>query len=112
MSATLSLSARGRVAALSRSRSADDPELIDARRDLAEAKITAAIERVVADAPPLTSEQRDRLHRIIDGAQPTVLHVSEELRDRMADWADDVQPVLAEADAVQAQLAAAKAATR
>lgn len=67
MSATLSLSARGRVAALSRSRTADDPELIDARRDLAEAKITAAIERVVADAPPLTIEQRDRLHRIIDG---------------------------------------------
>ncbi|ROP64703.1 hypothetical protein EDF24_2435 [Curtobacterium sp. PhB130] len=83
-----------------------------AQRELAEAKITAAIERAVADAPPLTSEQRDRLHRIIDGAQPTVLHVSDELRDRMADWADDVAPVLAEADAVQAEFAAAKAATR
>lgn len=112
MSATLPLSARNRVAALSRSRSANDPDLIDARRDLAEAKITAAIERAVADAPPLTSEQRDRLHRIIDGAQPTVLHVFDETRERMAQWADDVQPVLAEADAVQAEFAAAKAATR
>jgi hypothetical protein len=52
---------RGRVAALTRSRNADDPELLDARQKLATEQISQYIERTVAVAPPLTSEQRDWL---------------------------------------------------
>lgn len=59
--------ARARIAALSRSREPDDPALIEARRDLAEASIQAYIERTVAAAPPLTSEQRDRLALLLRG---------------------------------------------
>lgn len=59
------LSARGRVASLSRSRTADDPEFIAAKRDLAAVKIQQYIERVVADAPPLTDAQRSRLAALL-----------------------------------------------
>jgi len=37
------------------------PRVQDARRDLAEAKLQAYIERTVASGPPLSPEQRDRL---------------------------------------------------
>jgi hypothetical protein len=37
------------------------PQVQDARRDLAEAKLQAYIERTVASAPKLSPEQRDRL---------------------------------------------------
>lgn len=47
------------------SRRGDDEAATDARRDLAAAKIAAYIEKIVADAPPLTDEQRDRLSAII-----------------------------------------------
>lgn len=65
MSSSGTLSARGRVASLSRSRATDDPEFIDARRDLASEKIAQYIERVVADAPPLTDAQRSRLAALL-----------------------------------------------
>lgn len=65
MSSSGTLSARGRVASLSRSRNADDPEFIDAKRDLASEKIAQYIERVVADAPPLTDAQRSRLAALL-----------------------------------------------
>jgi hypothetical protein len=52
---------RARVAALSRSRAETDPELVEARRDLAADVLADHITRVVAAAPPLTREQRDRL---------------------------------------------------
>lgn len=52
---------RARVAALSRSRSADDPDLIDARRNLRAERLAIAIRRAVDQAPPLTDEQRHRL---------------------------------------------------
>ncbi len=39
-----------------------------ARRDLAEEKIKANIERTVASAPELTPEQCDRLARLLRGA--------------------------------------------
>lgn len=46
-----------------------DPERISAaRRDLAAAKIQQYVERVVAEAPPLTPEQADRLAAILRGA--------------------------------------------
>ena len=63
MSETLAL--RGRVASLSRSRSATDPDLVNARRDLAAAKLDAYIQKVVAEAPPLTDEQRDRIAALL-----------------------------------------------
>jgi hypothetical protein len=68
MSAT-PLQARARVAALTRSRSIDDPEMVDARRDLAEANLTSYVERIVADAPPLTSEQIARITAALGGAR-------------------------------------------
>ena len=54
-------SPRARIAALSRSRPADDPDLVEARRDLHAARLAEHITRVVDAAPPLTDEQRDRL---------------------------------------------------
>lgn len=60
---------RGRVGALSRSRAANDPELLDARRELAAANLEQYIARVVATAPPLTSEQQERLAGLLRSAQ-------------------------------------------
>lgn len=60
-------SQRGRVAALSRSRAADDPEYCAARRDLAATSIAEYAKKVVAKAPPLTAEQRDRIAAILRG---------------------------------------------
>ncbi len=52
---------RARLASLTRSRTADDPDLVAARRDLRAARLEDHIARVVAEAPPLTNEQRERL---------------------------------------------------
>lgn len=61
-------SARGRIAALSRDRSPNDPELIDARRSLSAANLESYILKTVRTAPPLTSEQRDRIAALLGGA--------------------------------------------
>lgn len=58
---------RARVAALSRSRSINDPDLVAAKRDLREARLAAYIQRTVDEAPPLTPEQRDRLALLLRG---------------------------------------------
>lgn len=58
---------RARVASLSRSRPPDDPDLERARRDLRAARLEDYIKRTVAVAPPLTSEQRDRLALLLRG---------------------------------------------
>lgn len=42
-------------------RSGDPDKIADARRDLAAAKLHAYVEKVVNEAPPLTTEQRTRL---------------------------------------------------
>lgn len=39
----------------------DAPELVHARQHLAEEKIREFVERAVAQAPPLTADQRERL---------------------------------------------------
>jgi hypothetical protein len=52
---------RARVAALSRGRTPDDPDLLTAKRDLAAAKLADYISRTVSAAPPLSPDQRDRL---------------------------------------------------
>lgn len=53
--------ARGRVAGLSRDRAPGDPALIEAKRDLAAANIDQFVKRALATAPPLTSEQAERI---------------------------------------------------
>lgn len=58
---------RARIAALSRSRAKDDPELLDAQRRLRAACLAEHIKRAVDAAPPLTSEQRDQLARLLRG---------------------------------------------
>ncbi len=52
---------RARVAALSRSRTPDDPDFLAAKRDLRAARAEDYIRQLVDSAPPLTPEQRDRL---------------------------------------------------
>ncbi len=67
---------RARVAALSRDRAPDDPELVAAREALADARrrastvlraerLAKAINKTVAEAPPLTDEQRARLAALL-----------------------------------------------
>ncbi len=58
---------RARVAALSRSRQPDDPDLVDAKLDLREQKLAQYIARVVDAAPPLSATQRDRLAALLRG---------------------------------------------
>ena len=56
---------RARVASLSRSRTTDDPDLINARVSLRAARLEDYVQRVVAEAPPLTPEQRDRIAALL-----------------------------------------------
>jgi len=58
---------RAKVAALSRSRTPDDPELLDAKRRMHALRLEEHVRRVVAEAPPFTAAQRDRLVTIIRG---------------------------------------------
>lgn len=56
---------RARIAGLTRSRQADDPELVEARRRLRTERTAAYIEKVLAEAPPLTDEQRTKLAELL-----------------------------------------------
>lgn len=56
---------RARVAALSRSRAESDPDLVKARATLKAAKLEEYVARAVADAPPLSDEQRARIAAIL-----------------------------------------------
>lgn len=58
---------RAKVAALTRSRTPDDPELLDARRNLRAERLAEHVAKVVAEAPPLTPEQRHRITAILRG---------------------------------------------
>ncbi|HEV8174337.1 MAG TPA: hypothetical protein VGP91_11890 [Actinoplanes sp.] len=58
-------SERARYASLTRSRPADDPDLLAARRDLRAARAEDYIQKVVAGAPPLTPEQIQRLRDLL-----------------------------------------------
>lgn len=58
---------RARVASLSRSRSATDPELVAARRNLKAARLEEYVSQVVSEAPPLTPEQIDRVSVLLRG---------------------------------------------
>jgi hypothetical protein len=61
--------ASSKLAITTRYKGADSPEAIEARRDLAAIKIESYVERVVADAPPLTSEQTARITAALGGAR-------------------------------------------
>jgi hypothetical protein len=56
-----------RIAALSRDRAPDDPELVDARRSLTEAKLVDHVQRVRDGTPKLTDEQLDRIAGLLRG---------------------------------------------
>ncbi len=56
---------RARIAALSRSRAADDPELIEARRNLRATRLAAHVAKALEAAPPLTVEQRQGIARLL-----------------------------------------------
>lgn len=58
---------RNRLAAMERWHGPDDPRTINARRDHKAEALAAHIARVVAEAPPLTHEQRDRLAVLLRG---------------------------------------------
>lgn len=55
--------ARARLAA--RTRHYPDGDHAEARRDLAAANIQAYVQRVIAAAPPLTNEQREKLAMLL-----------------------------------------------
>lgn len=59
---------RATIAALSRSRKSDDPDLIAARQRLKAAKLEEYVARVVAEAPPLTDEQKHRIASLLGAA--------------------------------------------
>ena len=56
---------RAQVATLSRSRTADDPDLVEARRNLRAARLEAHIEKALADAPALSDQQLERIARLL-----------------------------------------------
>jgi hypothetical protein len=61
---------RAVVASLSRcvatgERPADDPELLEARRNLKAVGLEEHVAKVVAEAPPLTDEQRTRISALL-----------------------------------------------
>lgn len=59
---------RAQVAALSRDRAPDDPELIEARRNLRAVRLADHVEKALADDPPLTTDQRLSIARLLTGA--------------------------------------------
>jgi len=56
---------RAKVAALSRSRNSNDPELVEARQKLKALKLEEYVSKVVAQAPPLTAEQADKIAALL-----------------------------------------------
>jgi hypothetical protein len=56
---------RARVAGITLKRGADDPEVEMARRDLEVSKLADHIQRVLAQAPPLTGQQRAKLAELL-----------------------------------------------
>jgi hypothetical protein len=56
---------RAKLANLCRDRQPDDPEIATARLNLRAEMLAAHVAEVVAKAPPLTAEQRDRIAAIL-----------------------------------------------
>lgn len=62
---------RAQLAALSRDRAADDPELIAARRNLRAARLRDHVVKALTDAPPLSDEQRVSIARLLTSPAAT-----------------------------------------
>jgi hypothetical protein len=58
---------RSRLARLSKTHAPDSPLVLEARRDFRAARLEDYIAKTVAEAPPLTDEQRDRLAVLLRG---------------------------------------------
>jgi hypothetical protein len=56
---------RARLARRSQDLAADDPELEDMRRDLRAMRLEEHVAKIVADWPPLTDEQLDRVAALL-----------------------------------------------
>jgi hypothetical protein len=67
------LAARNKLANTARHHSDDQSKIASARADLAEAKIADYVERVLAEAPPLTDEQRTRLAELLRPVRHTAV---------------------------------------
>lgn len=59
------LDARSRLATTVRLHRNDTKRVTDARRDLAAAKLAEYVRKTVAEAPPLTDEQRERIAALL-----------------------------------------------
>lgn len=57
---------RAKLASFTRSRTANDPELVATKQALAEAKLLSDIEKLVANAPALTPSQALKLRSLLD----------------------------------------------
>lgn len=81
--ATTWRSERARIAGLSSrpNRPPNDPELVEARRNLRALRLQEHVEKVLAQAPPLNDEQRNRIASLlrVGGGAP------QHDRDRMED---------------------------
>lgn len=58
---------RARMANWSRNRKPDDPDFVNLRRDFYAERLAEHVAKVVAKAPPLTAEQRDRIAALLTG---------------------------------------------
>ncbi len=70
------MSARARHNSLRRYRAADDPEVINARRALRDARIEDHVRKLVADAPDLTAEQRSKMAVLLLTSGPPVAAIA------------------------------------
>ena len=73
---------RARVANATRYHGPDASQTVLAKRDLRAANLAAYINRVVAEAPPLTDEQRDHLRALLSPATGTVTRAEAARPDR------------------------------
>lgn len=63
---------RARLGGLVKHHGPTDPDVLDARRELKAALLRRHVEQVVAEAPPLTVEQRAELAALLTAPSPTV----------------------------------------
>lgn len=62
-------SERAKIASLTRSRTPDDPELVDARRNLKAIRLEDHVRQVMATWPPLTDDQCARVAALLGGGR-------------------------------------------